>query len=210
MPIKPIPTSYAGCRFRSRLEARWAVFFDEYKIAWQYEPQGYLVGYEDRPYLPDFWLPKERLWVEVKGAEEDLDVELLLAAADPREGLPRPSQPRTVEDHEVRIMILGPHGHIRPGERIGDGRMVWGQPVHSAISFRKGDFFQCMAYFANGGIDFLVDGRIGNDAPSVEWDQRGIRWGNFVGGGGTATDEERLVAAYRKATGARFEHGEPA
>ena len=26
--IKAIPTTYAGVRFRSRLEARWAAFFD--------------------------------------------------------------------------------------------------------------------------------------------------------------------------------------
>lgn len=31
--IKAIETSYAGCRFRSRLEARWAVFFDTLGIA---------------------------------------------------------------------------------------------------------------------------------------------------------------------------------
>lgn len=28
MDIKPIETHYNGYRFRSRLEARWAVFFD--------------------------------------------------------------------------------------------------------------------------------------------------------------------------------------
>lgn len=38
--IKPIETRYAGCRFRSRLEARWAVFFDALKIEWEYEPEG--------------------------------------------------------------------------------------------------------------------------------------------------------------------------
>ncbi len=36
-----IETHYAGCRFRSRLEARWAVFFDAIGIEWQYEPQGF-------------------------------------------------------------------------------------------------------------------------------------------------------------------------
>lgn len=41
--IQPIQTSYAGHRFRSRLEARWAVFFDAMKIDWEYEPQGYTI-----------------------------------------------------------------------------------------------------------------------------------------------------------------------
>lgn len=39
--IKAIETSYKGYRFRSRLEARWAVFFDELGIKWEYEKEGY-------------------------------------------------------------------------------------------------------------------------------------------------------------------------
>lgn len=53
--IKAIETRYAGCRFRSRLEARWAVFFDALGISWEYEPQGYDLG-DAGPYLPDFFL----------------------------------------------------------------------------------------------------------------------------------------------------------
>lgn len=54
--INAIPTTYNGITFRSRTEARWAVFFDKMGIAWQYEAEGYQLpnaGY----YLPDFWLP---------------------------------------------------------------------------------------------------------------------------------------------------------
>jgi hypothetical protein len=54
--IKAIPTRYAGCHFRSRLEARWAVFFDALGIQWEYEPEGF-VGWFNEPYLPDFLLP---------------------------------------------------------------------------------------------------------------------------------------------------------
>lgn len=50
--IQAIETSYGGARFRSRLEARWAVFFDEMLIDWEYEPEGYETP-EGR-YLPDF------------------------------------------------------------------------------------------------------------------------------------------------------------
>lgn len=32
-----IPTTYAGVRFRSRLEAKWACFFDQLGIHWEYE-----------------------------------------------------------------------------------------------------------------------------------------------------------------------------
>ena len=55
MEIKAIETVYNGYRFRSRLEARWAVFFDAAGISYQYEPDGFET--EDGKYLPDFYLP---------------------------------------------------------------------------------------------------------------------------------------------------------
>jgi hypothetical protein len=77
--IKAIETWYRGIRFRSRLEARWAVLFDALGIHWEYEEQGYVV--DGRPYLPDFRLTKWGTWVEVKGHVAALDHELMLAAA---------------------------------------------------------------------------------------------------------------------------------
>ena len=71
--IKAIPTRYKGYHFRSRLEARWAVFFDALGIIWEYETEG--VQLEDgTKYLPDFELfgvikgkgTRSRLFVEVK------------------------------------------------------------------------------------------------------------------------------------------------
>lgn len=63
--VKAIETIYRGYRFRSRLEARWAVFFTSIGIEWQYEAQGFEAHGER--YLPDFFLPKHGAWVEVKG-----------------------------------------------------------------------------------------------------------------------------------------------
>lgn len=51
--MKAIQTKYKGYRFRSRLEARWAVFFDALGLAWEYETEGFDLGFGDR-YLPDF------------------------------------------------------------------------------------------------------------------------------------------------------------
>lgn len=42
--IKAIQTEYKGYLFRSRLEARWAVFFDACGVDWGYEPEGYDLG----------------------------------------------------------------------------------------------------------------------------------------------------------------------
>lgn len=66
--MKAIETKYKGYRFRSRLEARWAVFFDALGVEWEYEKEGFELGEAGR-YLPDFWLPQFSLWVEVKGAD---------------------------------------------------------------------------------------------------------------------------------------------
>lgn len=64
--IKAIETRYKGYRFRSRLEARWAVFFDALGVKWEYEKEGYDLGNRGY-YLPDFWLPQVDMWAEVKG-----------------------------------------------------------------------------------------------------------------------------------------------
>ncbi len=82
MKAKAIETEYRGHLFRSRLEARWAVFFDTLGLEWQYEPQGYEVGQFSVDetvdadgkirYLPDFYLPKQKTWIEVKGDLEPI------------------------------------------------------------------------------------------------------------------------------------------
>ena|SRR5258708_5909504 len=62
---QPIETAYNGYRFRSRLEARWAVFFDALGLRYEYEKEGFDLGEAGR-YLPDFWLPDLECWLEVK------------------------------------------------------------------------------------------------------------------------------------------------
>ncbi len=95
--MKPIETNYRGCRFRSRIEARWAVFFDALGIKWWYEPEGFALRFDYEKfaadwdmseeellewrvpqtfkhldgkeywYLPDFYLPELNYWIEIKG-----------------------------------------------------------------------------------------------------------------------------------------------
>lgn len=83
--IKPIETVYNGYRFRSRLEARWAVFFDVLGVKYEYEPEGFELP-SGAHYLPDFRVkcygtrgnitdhPFD-LYIEVKGkmTQEDAD-----------------------------------------------------------------------------------------------------------------------------------------
>lgn len=113
--MKAIETMYAGTLFRSRLEARWAVFFDELGIKWEFEPEGYVVGLSDPiadadrtvHYLPDFYLPNTETWVEVKGDEDRLDRDLLCAASD--------------------YGLRGPPGSNIPTARCGAQRPVRGE-----------------------------------------------------------------------------------
>src|SRR5262245_39016319 len=59
--MRAIPTTYAGIRFRSRLEARYAVLFDLLGWRWSYEPID-LAGW-----IPDFVIHGARpILVEVK------------------------------------------------------------------------------------------------------------------------------------------------
>jgi hypothetical protein len=70
--IKPIETKYKGYHFRSRLEARWAVFFDALGLQWEYEKEGFYI--DDIMYLPDFFVISEDgdgWFVEVKGDMTD-------------------------------------------------------------------------------------------------------------------------------------------
>ena len=46
--MKAIPTEYRGAHFRSRLEARWAAFFDIIGWDWVYEP------FDADGWVPDF------------------------------------------------------------------------------------------------------------------------------------------------------------
>lgn len=63
MPV--IQTHYGNHFFRSRLEARWAVFFNTLGIPYEYEIEGYNLN--GLWYLPDFYMPKQDCWIEIKG-----------------------------------------------------------------------------------------------------------------------------------------------
>lgn len=74
----PIQTRYRGRRFRSRLEARWAIVLDELGVPWEHEPEGYALS--SGWYLPDFrlQLASGPAWLEVKSPH------LLDLKSDPR------------------------------------------------------------------------------------------------------------------------------
>lgn len=71
--IKAIDTHYKGYKFRSRLEARVAVFLDAAQASWEYEKEGYTLPVNGN-YLPDFFVTSFRkcdkpFWLEVKATK---------------------------------------------------------------------------------------------------------------------------------------------
>lgn len=85
----PLETWYRGVQYRSRTEARWAVFFHTAGVVARYEPEGYRLD-DGTCYLPDFcvgpgsggeatdeWRQCDA-WIEIKG-REPTDAEVLKA-----------------------------------------------------------------------------------------------------------------------------------
>jgi len=68
-----VPTRHLGVQYRSRTEAEWAAVLGAHCIRYEYEPIAFFFGLVAPAhwrytvaYLPDFWLPERRLWLEVK------------------------------------------------------------------------------------------------------------------------------------------------
>lgn len=189
--MKAIETHYAGCRFRSRLEARWAVFFDTLGIEWQYEPEGFDI--EGTPYLPDFYLSKTKTWVEVKGSEDDFrDKEALYAYAIDFGGC----LPDVGESwgSERGLLILGAIPRPRP-------RRV---PAHPLLQHKEGVLVS-WATLGQSGLWARSHGdgtsSTAPDLPEIDGSWTGEHF--FVG-----PQPGRAERAYLAARKARFEHGQ--
>ena len=124
--IKPIETVYNGYRFRSRLEARWAVFFDVLGVKYEYEPEGFNLG-DGLYYLPDFkvkcWGKRGEinnepfdLWIEVKGNMTDEDARKIRRFANP-ETLKISRSFNCPLGYESDYLTLSPHSDYDDHER---------------------------------------------------------------------------------------------
>lgn len=202
MGIQAIETRYAGCHFRSRLEARWAVFLDELNIKWEYEPQGLMVshrmtGDEGKfSYLPDFWLPKQDLILEVKGSLTGLQaVQILDTAAfvsSPRGGCGGGSD----------FVLLGPIPRVQYSSLFETGgHLPWLLHMH------KGDL---LASTWPTGTDPCGGHLIGNDCNGREqFAGREDRLAEILLDGSPVNRmPPRLSDALTAARSARFEHGQ--
>lgn len=179
--IKPIETEYKGYRFRSRLEARWAVFFDAIGAEWEYEPEGFEL-YDGTRYLPDFLLHnvrgrgKEDIYVEIKGVLSQDDLHKI-------ELFPEP------------IIIFGqiPDVEFEEGYYNGEPYVLWsfdfrkdGNENFYNLKYSEGDYYWTEPKAGKGGGLVL-------DYPDNRYD---------------CVDDNLTAYAYKKARQARFEYGE--
>jgi hypothetical protein len=214
--IKAIETRYAGCHFRSRLEARWAVFFDHLGIKWQYEPQGFEVSWrlslDDGVirYLPDFYLPDAGCYAEVKGQWTDDECHSFLNAVASIAG---PCGPDS-----TNFVVLPGLSNMVARSIQATGTTRWRPYV---LHFHKGDllkgpwdfrFRECGGYGADGWGPIATD--VGGDGIYRQngWDLTGVRHTLLDGTHRplkqSGSDDNAIAAALTAARSARFEHGQ--
>lgn len=150
--VEAIATEYGGQRYRSRTEARWAVFFDTAGLAFEYERRPVKLS-SGEMYLPDFYLPDLNAWFEVKGGSDAIVTEEATKArllANDRQGervwlavgVPNPEAGNILLldewPHETTIEeILGsPENRYRFLEDRRDDRYYWLQADFVTGGFR--------------------------------------------------------------------------
>ncbi len=196
MEIKPIETYYNGYRFRSRLEARWAVFFDALGVKYEYEPEGFVLP-DGSCYLPDFRVkcygtrghigdkPFD-LWIEVKGRMSSDDAKKICSfcnfEAQEADGIAYelPKNPVLIVNN------IPDEGYSSDGCSISYDSMDESGVYPFNYETIDGDYF--------GAFPAAHDGKF-------------YLWGddsNYV----NKEDIDAVEAAYSKARQARFEHGE--
>ncbi len=117
--MRAIPTVYDGEQYRSRLEVRWKIFFDALNIQTVYEPRTFALISGN--YIPDLWLPRQQVYVEIKGFEDHQSKsfddsiryqELVNQTKTPLlriKGWPDPTR------YKCRLYVPNQHRHIYPG-----------------------------------------------------------------------------------------------
>lgn len=177
--IEVIETKYKGYKFRSRTEARWAVFLDWLDIEYEYEYEGFNLGSHGF-YLPDFWLPDNRYWLEVKPSRYEINDPLKYVAL--------------ANYTQSQVIVTG--GPPKPPFDAW-GNLYWFWP---RSNWNDDDYFGGMSWVYVEPIGYRV-GSLGLE--TIADDHRdGVEHRGKMNGFG-----DQLILAYDKAKSARFEYG---
>lgn len=224
--ITAIETEYLGYKFRSRLEARWAVFFTEAHIPFEYEPEGYEIGMERHAegcriynrergqfldedyecmcdggrtkYLPDFWLPETETWVEVKGSWKAFNLQTLMDAVDWGCGLPKTSYSLGTTRG---LLLLGSIPNVRRKT-----------PAHLILQHDSGGYINATSFMLSRGVAATTNSRsMGYFDSLTEYDsdlkdRLESYWSNYYTW--FSLIDSRIKVAYQAARMARFEYGQ--
>ena len=204
--LKPIETIYNGYRFRSRLEARWAVFFDTIGAEWEYEPEGFVLT-DGTKYLPDFLLHNvygrgaPDIYVEIKGVLTDEDLHkislfsygsgknfvcgvvenpIIIFGKIPKERLSKGFWYEHFCNHNLEKRYSPPRRYLDFGDPYHETRLY-------DLAFSDGDDGYYTEPVAKKGGGLVLD---------------------YLDNPYDCVDRELTFEAYKKARQARFEHGE--
>ncbi len=200
--MKAIETAYNGYKFRSRLEARWAVCFDALKIKWNYEPEGFDLG-GGMWYLPDFYLPEWDTWIEIKPTIPNLQDDCIVKQIS-----------FTMQNKGLYYMICGSPGVPKLKIKKDKWSLEDGYLAINSVLFKDGILFTLNAFaMAQGGkrLDLWPIYANGKPTEAGMIFKSPILPNGFIQraymGDGVRFDHKKLVNAYAKARQARFEHG---
>ena len=213
--IKAIETFYKGYHFRSRLEARWAVFFDTLGISWKYEVEGYekevgsttVTGEEITElvrYLPDFFLPNRwgggGVYVEVKGDKNALKNNWFDHAQMHDWGgiLPNFSDSRGKNDAGLLLLSDIPEA--------SESKIYF----HPILQHDQG-LVKSYAFFAGNRLSVVEDSPLAQLLtidPIYGLDSSEQNWDIDIRQVHTYRHYPNVVKAYAAARAARFEHGQ--
>lgn len=209
--MKTIQTAYKGYHFRSRLEARWAVFFDALGLKWEYEPEGFELPFVGS-YLPDFRVisPQGHVqWYEIKPAHIKADAKFSAFSKEVSDGFWTHTDDKPSVIQSATLLSGDPCEWLLPAQLdpyCGIGacprcRLLGDHEVYSGGS--KGvDVLchYCDADTPSGGGNPIEKGVFAMSQP-----HKGILMLSY---GAWGCVLQKLVVAASKARSARFEHGE--
>lgn len=197
--IKPIQTYFIGYKFRSRLEARWAVFFESLGIKWEYEPEGFDLG-NGLKYLPDFKI-KNVKFIHANGCSHDRTYDIYIEVKGDMNVEDIKKIDRFAECGK-KIYVVG---------NIPRGDTIWN--LTDDANTQSCDFIEKYGYFGTNKYHIPPFDFVGLDDdcyfafPGI--DKKGYFAlfgcdGDYL----TFIDEEKTIQSYNNARQARFEHGE--
>jgi hypothetical protein len=144
--LEALETKYKDILFRSKLEARWAIYYDSLLIPWQYEPETYKLS-GGILYCPDFWLPEQKCYIEIKGEEGGFPTDNAIKKAE-----------KLAEESKNKVYIFY-------GDIPDPARLYKNNSEESSLVFVDGNGYDFMHWWCKcihcGKLDIQFEGRSG-------------------------------------------------